>query len=112
MEGFTYNGKGYIAKDCYFKKNRYRENGNIRLDIFGDCGLGGAEPIVTATLNTDKVLPDNIAVINCYLEQDNNLLKEMIRIGIVQEVIENISVGYVTVPICSLNTEIIKKYLQ
>jgi len=110
MDGFIYNGKGYTAKNCYFEKNSYAENRNLRLDIFGDCGLGGAEPVVTVTLNIGKTFPENVVALNCYLEEDDNLLKEMVKLGLVSKVLGVSKVGRVTVPVCELNPSMIELY--
>lgn len=104
-ETFTYRTLYGNYPDCYFKTGRYAYGNGISIDIYND-ELG---PIARVTTNLTPPVPDGYIAIKNYSENEN-MLSEMQRIGLVTNVINHVESGYVSVPVCEYSEEILKKF--
>lgn len=102
---FTYNSRYGSYENCYLIKTTYAETKGMRLDIYNDSELG---PISTVTVNLGKLNPGEIAIKD-YAENEGMLL-EMQRIGLVGEPTRFIKSGFVSVPICYIDYDKLREY--
>lgn len=104
MNTFNLKLKFGTYKDCYFETNKYK-NGNLALSIYNFSD----GPICTVTVNPGMALPDDLVAIKNYSENDG-ILPELIKLGIINEVVYMLPQGFVEIPICTYNKEMLKKY--
>ena len=90
--------KGY---DCEVKKGEYSNNKNLALVLI-DKEDGSM--VVTATVNTDTKLAPDMAYIKNYSEGEG-MLEALQKAGLVEEIVGETRLGYVTVPLVKLNLE-------
>lgn len=91
--------------DCIVKKSIYFKTKNIALRLF-DKAFG--EPVATATVDLGIKLPLNTAYIKDYSENEG-MLEALKNAGIVKSVISWDLSGYVLIPHCKLDSEMIAK---
>lgn len=93
MEKFNYKG----FKDCVFFASRYRDNGNLALQIVNEED----GPIVTPTVNPGEALDDDCIAVKNYSE-NTGMLDFLREHDIVGEVVRVIPSGWVEIPVCRL----------
>lgn len=85
----------FIDEECIVEKRKYG-NGRIALQLVTPEG----EPVCTATVNLpDMDLAEDFAFIKDYSENEG-ILSELIRHGIVEETHMTVDNGYVEFPVC------------
>jgi hypothetical protein len=110
METFTYTSEfGETYKDCYFVQSKY-PNGNLKLDIWGIIPEDGNwnQPISTVTVNVGKQPKTQIAI-KSYGENEG-MLEFLQTLGLVGQPVMLERSGYVTIPVCEINLEVLHKY--
>lgn len=89
---------------CYGKQEEYM-NGNLAIQVYE---VGTQEPVTMATINTDTVHEPGYAFIANYSE-NTGLLNVLMEAGIVKEVVGMELSGYVLLPLCEINTDLLLK---
>ena len=95
-----FNYKGYNVKVVVAK---YAENNNTCLSL---VDLEDNSPVAKITVNLSNDLPDDQAFIKSWSE-NIGMLDWCVKQGIVTEVIDVVKQGYVSIPLCKLNLNII-----
>lgn len=67
MKKFNYG----VYKDCFFRKDVYRNNGNTAIQLFGKYEENFDEPISVISINTKETYPDGMFVLKNYGENEN-----------------------------------------
>lgn len=91
----------YKDYDCEVKKGKYSNNNNLALVLL-DKEDGSM--ITTATLNTDDKLSPDMGYIKNYSEGEG-MLEALQEAGLVEEIVGQTNLGYVTVPLVRFNLE-------
>ena len=99
---FTYHSKYGTYEDCYFRVSHYVSNDRIAIQIWNN--EDGA--IADVTVNVDEPLAKNEIAVKDYSENEG-MLKEMMRIGLVTQVKRFIHSGFVQIPICEYNEKLL-----
>ena len=100
------NKLNFLGEDCHVELNRYQ---NGRLAICLVISKDG-EPMTTATVNLPEIpLLDGFVFIKNYSENEG-ILDLFLKAGIVDEVMGHVPMGFVIIPICSINKEILETY--
>lgn len=109
MESFNYTSFGETYKNCYFVESKY-PNGNLRLDIWGIIPEEGDwnQAITTTTVNIGKQPKTQIAI-KSYGENEG-MLEFLQQLGLVGKPVMFEKSGFVTIPICEVNMDILNKY--
>lgn len=95
----------YKGWDCKVEVCRYSDNDRIAIKLVDDETY---EPIAVATINVPEVeLAKGVVVIKNYSENEGMLIA-LRNAGIVEEVIGEISLGFVTAPVCKLSGEFLR----
>lgn len=87
--------------NCVIKKTKYVDNDNLALVLLDkeDSSL-----IAYVTVNTGAKFPSDIAAVKNYSE-NQGMLEAITEAGLVEEVITEIPVGYVSVPVVKFNLD-------
>ena len=94
--------------NCNFYTSTYDANGELYIGVVADLG-DGLEPVMDITVNLGARTPkDCIAVKNH--SENNGVLAEMQRIGLVTEVVEWVQSGFVKIPICRYDPDVLERY--
>jgi hypothetical protein len=91
-------------KNCHFEVGRYANNGGIAISIVTET-----EPIAHVTVNIGKLPKENLIAVKNY-EENEGILEEMQRIGLVKEVVGVAPSGFVHIPICEYDEKVLKAY--
>jgi hypothetical protein len=80
------------------KKETYQDNGRIAIQIVTEMGT----PWFMATINLPEIplLPDEVIIKN--YSENEGILDELLKAGIVEETGVFVQVGYNTCPICKI----------
>lgn len=105
MNTFNLKLKYGTYNNCFFKVSRYT-NDNIALGIYNSDG-----PVCTATVNPGIYISDDFVAIKNYSE-NSGVLEALIELGFIKDVVNTIALGFVEIPICRYNTEMINNYSQ
>lgn len=92
----------FCGYDCEVIKGKY-ENGNTALQLID---IESGESVAVATVNLGEKLPYNMTYIKNYSENEG-MLKMLTDIGLIEEINDYTTSGYVSVPLVTLNTEIL-----
>lgn len=96
--------------NCYFYTDRYTDNGNLFIGIAQDNkDTGDVDYIMNVTVNLGMPLPDGCIAVKDYSENEG-LLEKMKALGMVTEVLAYLPSGYVSVPLCRYDRQILQKY--
>ena len=106
MNTFNLKLKYGTYNNCFFKVNKYR-NGNIALGIYNMSD----GPICTVTVNPGMALPDDLIAIKNYSE-NSGVLESLIELGFIEDVVGTLPQGFVEIPICTYNKEMIDNYSE
>ena len=90
-------------KGCSFHTARYSEGGNLYIGI-----TRKGEPIADVTVNIGALPPGQIAVKN--YSENAGLLEQLEQLGLVEEVVRYVPSGFVQIPICKYNEEVLAQY--
>lgn len=93
----------YGNYDCVVVKTNYVDNNNLALVLLEENNQQGA-PVAIATVNTDSVLPRDEAYVKSYSENEG-MLEALMEAGLVEEVLGEKRLGYVTVKRVKFNLE-------
>lgn len=88
---------------CYGKACEYQNN-NLAIQV---KEVGTDEDFTMATVNTDDILKPGLAYISDYSENEG-LLDILVEAGIVTEVIGYTPSGFVILPLCRINEELLQ----
>ena len=109
MERFVYVGNDVTAKSCFFRKTKYSNSNNFRLDMFGYVD-GNLSSIKNVTIDLQKELPEDLIAVN--YRNDDMFLLEMKRIGLFKNLNDVIVRNDLAIPIFEINTDVLQKYVQ
>jgi hypothetical protein len=87
---------------CNTKLGKY-SNGNTAFELWDKEG-----PIATCTVNLGQKLPPDQAYIKDYSENEGMMLS-LVNAGIVLYMINLMPSGFVTVPLCQLDLDVLKE---
>lgn len=93
----------YAGKICFGKALEYQD-GTLAIQIFEKKTL---EPIATASVNLGVNLEEGLVFIKDYNENEG-VLDALLSAGIVEEVITMVPSGFVQIPLCRINTELLE----
>lgn len=96
-------------KNCYFYTNHYADNGNLFIGIAQDSEDDGEMYIMNITMNPSVPLADGCIAVKNYSENEG-ILEEMKALGLVTEILCYLPSGYVSIPVCRYDKNILQKY--
>ena len=105
---FDVRTKFCTYQNCRLYTSTYDANGGLYIGIVADCG-DGVEPVMDVTVNVGAMTPEGCIAVKNHSE-NAGALDEMKRIGLVKEVIGSIQSGFVKIPICRYDAEILERY--
>ena len=95
-------------ENCSFRIGKYRDGG---LALSVDQHMDGyAEPLLTVTVNLAEPIPEGCIAVKDYSENEG-VLDCLQELGIVTEVVSWVPSGYVMIPICRYDPEVLNLYL-
>lgn len=89
----------FAGFDCIVKRTKYMNNNNLALVLL-DKESG--EMVARVTVNTEQKLPDDVALVKDYSENEG-MLEAITEAGLVEEVIGYAPLGFVVAPIVKFN---------
>lgn len=90
-------------RGCNFHTLQYTENGNLYIGV-----VRKGELIADVTVNVGTLPLGQIAVKN--YSENAGLLEQLEQLGLVEEVVGYVPSGFVQIPICKYNKEILAQY--
>lgn len=94
--------------NCSFYTSTYDANGERYIGVVADLG-DGPKPVMDITVNLGARTPEDCIAVKNYSENDG-VLAEMQRIGLVTEVVDWVKSGFVKIPICRYDPDVLKRY--
>lgn len=89
----------FAGFDCVVKKTKYMNNNNLALVLLDK---EDGEMVARVTINTEQKLPDDVALVKDYSENEG-MLESIKNAGIVKGVIGYATLGFVVAPIVKFN---------
>lgn len=109
MDYFTLETKYGRYENCFFRTNAYRD-GSIAIKA-SQVVDGFSEPILFVTVNLGHPLPENCIAVKDYSENEG-VLDCLQELGLITEVVCRERSGYVIIPVCRYDPEILARYCK
>lgn len=94
--------------NCSFTVGTYRYGGGRYIHIVQNT-CEGQEDIADVTANISTPMPKGCIAVKDYSE-NTGMLREMQRLGVVTEVLAFCPSGYVSLPVCKYDEEVLNEY--
>lgn len=95
-------------ENCFFYTKRDPHTKVLSIQAYYINEDGEIEPLLTVTVGVGVLPPHQVAIKNH--SENAGLLTSLQKLGIVKRVVTHITTGFVSIPICELDEEILKEY--
>ena len=95
-------------RNCRFYTSEYESSVGLYIGIEAN-GEFGREPAMDVTVNLGDAVPAGCIAVKNHSE-NSGLLDELLRIGLVSGVIYSVPSGFVEVPVCLYDPDVLDRY--